>query len=157
MINKPRPGNWSPTDKTNTSLSFESQTSLNTRHTDQIMKHTETRTDVTTLITTSHNSIVKSISVVNWPRVWTGLHPCIMERVLLPEVCVWVYWSPEPHQLMSGEGDDRPQNTDPGPAEAEAAVQCRGCSEAARGRGPSLMSRPFITIHCSHSSTLQWV
>ena len=25
---------------------------------------------------------------------------------------------------MSGEGDDRPQNTDPGPAEAEAAVQC---------------------------------
>ena len=99
MINKPRPGNWSPTDKTNTSLSFEYQTSLSTRHTDQIMKHTEA--DSWQHWSRHHTTRLLNPYLLSTGIVRKGLHPCIMARVLLPEFCVWEYWSPSP-QLMSG-------------------------------------------------------
>ena len=126
MINKPRPGNWSPTDKTNTSLSFEYQTSLSTRHTDQIMKHTEA--DSWQHWSRHHTTRLLNPYLLSTGIVRKGLHPCIMARVLLPEFCVWEYWSPEP-QLMSGWGWWQTSEHWPGAAEAEAALQrlLRGC------------------------------
>ena len=77
----------------------------------------------TLLITTSHNSIVKSISVVNWPGLdstlvsWPGCYYC-------PRSSSGFIDHRSPSWCRRMEGDDRTQNTDPGPPRLK--LQCRG-------------------------------
>ena len=141
MINKPRPGNWSPTDKTNTSLSFEYQTSLSTRHTDQIMKHTEADS-------WQHWSRHHTTRLLNPYLLSTGSGLGLDSTLVSWRGCYYYQSSVSgniDHRSPSWcqEGDDRPQNTDPGLPRLK--LQCRGCSEAARGRGPSLPCRDHLS------------
>ena len=111
------------------------------------MKHTEADWDLTTLITTSHNPIVKSISVVNWSR--SGLDSTLVSwrGCYYRGLCLGLLITGAPPADVRG-GWWQTSEHWPGASRGWScsAVQrlLRGCERP----GPiPAMSRPFITIH----------